>query len=63
MQGCIPLYANSVKQMHVTKKSKPFIGELIKIRYNFKVHFVEAIEAFTDMTKLVESIGLVESVL
>ena len=36
--------------------------ELIKIMYNFKIHFrsswVKAIEAFTDMNKLVEAFGL-----
>ena len=38
--------------------------ELIKIRYNFQSSllefWVEAIEAFTEVTKLVESIGLGE---
>ena len=39
-------------------------GELIKIRYISLWEFWdEAMEAFTDMTILVESIGLVESVL
>ena len=50
--------------------SKPFIveaGELIKIRYNFQSSlwefWVEAIEAFTDVTTFVESIGLFERIL
>ena len=37
--------------------------ELIKIRYNFQNAWefqVEALEASTDMTKLVEAFGLVE---
>ena len=38
--------------------------ELIKIRYNFKMHFgsswVEAMKAFTYVTKLVESFKLEE---
>ena len=46
---------------------KPFIveaGELIKARYTFQSALRElAMEALTDVTKLVESFGLVESVL
>ena len=42
-------------------------GGLIKIRYNFQrllpEFWVEAMAEFTDVTKLVESIVLVESVL
>ena len=42
-------------------------GELIKIRYNFqralREFWVEVIKAFTDWTKLVEALGVVESVL
>ena len=38
-------------------------GELIKIRYNIQSSFwevpVEAIEAFTDVTKLVESFDVI----
>ena len=41
--------------------------ELIQIRYNFqnalRQFWDEAQEAFTDMTKLVEAFGLVESIL
>ena len=38
--------------------------ELIKIRYNFHKALWEFwVEAFTDVTKLVESFGLVESIL
>ena len=50
--------------------SKPFIvgaGELIKIRYNFQgalqEFWVEAMIPNTDVTKLVEVFGLVDSVL
>ena len=50
--------------------SKPFIveaGELIKIRYNMQStiqeFWVEAMESFTNVTKLVEAFGLVESAL
>ena len=49
---------------------KPFIaeaGELFKISYNFQSalqeFWVEAIDTFTDVTKLVESFGLVDRVL
>ena len=48
--------------------SKPFIVEADElIRYNFqsalKEFWVEAIDTFTDVTKLVESFGLNDSVL
>ena len=50
--------------------SKPFIveaGELIKIKYNFqstlREFWVEAMNVFTGVTKLVEEFGRVESVL
>ena len=49
---------------------KPFIveaGELIEFRYYFqgelREFWVEAMETFTDVTKLIESIGLFESVI
>ena len=42
-------------------------GELIKIRYDFKSalqeFWVEAMEDFTDVTKLIKAFGLVESIL
>ena len=38
--------------------------EIIKFRYNFfGSSWAEAMEAFTDVTKLVEAFGLVDSVL
>ena len=53
-----------------SSRSKPFIVEadkLIKIRFNFqsalREFWIIAMETFTDMTKLVESFGIVDSVL
>ena len=50
--------------------SKPFIveaGELFKIRYNFQSplweFWAEAMEAFTDVNRLVEAFSLVQRVL